>query len=218
MKPIPSLLLALAAFALSSCQTNPVAQYQKYDRPASLPTNPAAVSVKISTSKQMIYVLEHGKPLLVTPCNVGAGGSTPHGNFKIFNKTARKRANSHGWAHKGGNARQTKIDKKPPGWSFVGTPMPYWCEFKPNYGIHTGWVKHRPASHGCIRLHENIAPKFFRLVSVGTKVNIASSQPEDATLGSNIPRAIDAQPLPDYPASMFIGDGYFSRHLTPSFQ
>ncbi len=218
MKSTLLLLTSIALFALPSCQTNSVAKYQKYNRPASLPSNPAAVSVKISTSKQMIYVLEHGKPLLITPCNVGAGGSTPHGTFTILNKTARKRANSHGWAHSGSNARQTKISHKPPGWSFIGTPMPYWCEFKPNYGIHTGWVKHRPASHGCIRLHENIAPKFFRLVHVGTKVNIAHSQPEDATIGKGIPVAPDAGPLPDYPASMYIGDGYFSRHLTPSFE
>ncbi len=210
--------MSITVAIFSSCQSNNIAAYQAYDRPASLPTNPSAVKVKISTSKQLIYVIENDKALLVAPCNVGAGGSTPIGTFHIFNKTQFKRANSHGWAYNGSSARQTRISNKPAGWSFIGTPMPYWCEFKQNYGIHTGWVKHRASSHGCIRLHENIAPKFFRLVKVGTPVNIAHTQAEDATFGINIPLAPDAGPLPDYPASMYIGDGYFSRHKTPTFQ
>ena len=112
--------------------------------------------------------------------------------------------------------KQTYLSKRPAGWSFKGTPMPYWCEFKPAYGFHTGWVKHHPCTHGCIRMHENLAPKFFRLVSVGTPVSIAYSQPEDATYG-NIPLPPDSGPLPDYPGSMYVGDGYFTRHKTPKY-
>ena len=94
--------------------------------------------------------------------------------------------------------------------------MPYWCEFKSAYGFHTGWVKHTPCTHGCIRMHENLSPKFFRLVSNGTPVNISHSQPEDAQY-ANIPLPPDAGPLPDYPVSMYWGDGYFSRHKAPTF-
>lgn len=95
--------------------------------------------------------------------------------------------------------------------------MPYWCEFKPNYGFHTGWIKHHPCTHGCIRMHENLAPKFFRLVSVGTPVHIAYSQPEDSSYG-NLSLPPDAGPLPDYPTSMYTGNGYFKQHKSPSFQ
>jgi len=95
--------------------------------------------------------------------------------------------------------------------------MPYWTEFKSGYGFHTGWQKPYPCTHGCLRLHENVAPKFFRLVSVGTKVNIQTTQPEDATIGQGIKRAPDAGPLPDYPSSMYLGEGYFSRHKTPTY-
>src|SRR5205085_2449105 len=73
---------------------------------------------------------------------------------------------------------------------YVGYPMGYWCEFAPAYGFHQGFVHPSPRTHGCIRLHGEAAAKFFALVKIGTPVNIASSQPEDATLGSKVRRAV----------------------------
>lgn len=212
-----------AAVGLSSCAVNTepetgIAAYQAYDRPAKLPNNPRAVKVKVSLSKQRVYVMEGNDMLLVMPVSVGtAAKPTPRGNFRIYNKEARRRANTHGYAKKGDRITKTYLAKKPRGAAFKGTPMPYWSEFKPAYGFHTGWVKHTPCTHGCIRMHENLAPKFFRIISNGTPVNIAYRQAEDATHG-NIPLPPDAGPLPDYPVSMYWGDGYFSRHKTPTFQ
>lgn len=214
--------LASAAF-LPSCSNMPssggssLAAYHAYDRPAKLPSNPSAVRVKVSLSKQKVYVMEGSELLLAMPVSVGApGSSTPTGSFTIFNKEHKHRANTHGYAYSGNQIKQTFLAKKPAGWSFKGTPMPYWCEFKPNYGFHTGWIKHTPCTHGCIRMHENLAPKFFRLVKVGTPVNIAYSQPEDSTYG-NIPLPPDSGPLPDYNGSMYVGDGYFNQHKAPKF-
>lgn len=223
LKPAFLAAAALAAGALSSCTTTSsgsgsLAEYHAYDRPTKKPKNPSAVKVKVSLSKQRVYVMEGSEPLLVMPVSVGTPSSpTPRGNFTIYNKVEKKRANSHGYAYSGNAVRKTMLSSKPGGWSFKGTPMPYWCEFKANYGFHTGWVKHTPCTHGCIRMHENLAPKFFHLVKVGTPVNIAGSQPEDATLG-NIPLPPDAGPLPDYePMSMYVGNGYFTRHKAPKF-
>ncbi len=213
---------ALAGMLLSSCSITQkggtgLAAYHSYDRPTKLPSNPSNVTVKVSLAKQRTYVMEGSNVLLVMPVSVGAPGSpTPTGTFRIFNKEAMHRANTHGYAYKGNQTKQTFLAKKPSGWSFKGTPMPYWCEFKPNYGFHTGWIKHSPCTHGCIRMHENLAPKFFRLVKVGTPVSIARTQPEDSTLG-NIPLPPDSGPLPDYNGSMYTGDGYFSQHKAPSY-
>jgi len=221
-----ALILAVAASSvafMSSCTSVPssgsgLAAYQAYDRPTKLPTNPNNVRIKVSLSKQRTYVMEGSEILLAMPVSVGKPGSaTPSGNFRIFNKTAKRRANTHGYAVKGNSVKKVRLSDKPSGYSFKGTPMPYWAEFKPAYGFHTGWVKHTPCTLGCIRMHENLAPKFFRLIKVGTPVNIAYSQPEDATFG-NIPLPPDAGPLPDYPVSMYLGDGYFTRHKTPVFQ
>ncbi len=223
LKTTLALAAALAAAALTtSCTTSSggagLAAYQAYDRPTKLAKNPSAVRVKVSLSKQRTYVMEGSEVLLAMPVCVGAPGtSTPTGNFSIFNKEAKHRANTHGYAYKGNSVVKTMISKKPAGYSFTGTPMPYWCEFKANYGFHTGWLKHSPASHGCIRMHENLAPKFFNLVRSGTPVNIAYSQPEDSSVGS-IALPPDAGPLPDYAGTMYTGDGYFSRHKKPSYQ
>ncbi len=227
-----SLLLfaaALSAMVFSSCTNmstgsssgGSLGTYEAYDVPAKLPSNPSAVRVKVSLSKQLVYVMENGQPLMVMPVSVGEPATpTPSGSFRIFKKEHLHRANSHGYAYSGNQARKAKIGSKPAGWSFKGTPMPYWCEFKSNYGFHTGWVKHRPCSHGCIRMHQNASPKFFRLVSTGTPVSIAHTQPEDATLGANVKKPIDAGPLPDYTAQnslFYVGNDYFTKHKTPTY-
>ncbi len=210
-----------AATGFSSCSMNKpgggLSAYHAYDRPAKLPKNPSAVKVKVSLSKQRTYVMEGNEVLMVMPVSVGtASNPTPTGNFKIFNKEAKRRANTHGYAKNGNEFKQTYLNKKPSGWAFKGTPMPYWSEFKPAYGFHTGWVKHTPCTHGCIRMHENLSPKFFKLISVGTPVSIAYSQPEDAKY-ADIPLPPDAGPLPDYPVTSYYGDAYFSQHKAPKF-
>jgi len=214
--------VSTAAF-MSSCSTlssggGGLAAYQAYDRPTKMPKNPSNVRVKVSLSKQRTYVMEGSEVLLAMPVCVGAPGSTtPTGSFSMISKNAKYRANTHGYAYSGNQVKKTMLSSRPAGWSFKGTPMPFWCEFKPNYGFHTGWVKHTPGSHGCIRMHENLAPKFFQMVKIGTPVNIAYSQPEDATFG-NIPLPPDAGPLPDYAGSMYVGEGYFSQYKKPSYQ
>ncbi|MBC7980700.1 MAG: L,D-transpeptidase [Armatimonadetes bacterium] len=212
---------AVVAMGFSSCSMNKpgggLSSYHSYDRPTKMPGNRSAVKVKVSLSKQRVYVMEGSEMLLAMPVSVGAPGtSTPSGSFRIFKKEAKHRANSHGYAYSGNQVKKTMLSGKPGGWSFKGTPMPYWCEFKPNYGFHTGWVKHTPCTHGCIRMHENLSPKFYQLVSVGTPVNISYSQPEDEKWSSmSLPP--DAGPLPDYNPTMYTGDGYFSQHKAPKY-
>ncbi len=217
-------LILFSVAALSSCTGNrttlesSLAAYQSYDRPAKLPQNPANVHVKVSLGRQRAYVMEGNEMLLVMPVGVGTEDTpTPSGNFTITRKQRFRRSDTHGYAWQGGDIRRTYRNKKPPGWSFKGTPMPYWCEFQPSLGFHTGWVRHHPSTDGCIRMHENLAPKFFQLVSVNTPVHIALSQPEDSTHG-RIPLPPDAGPLPDHPPSFHLGDGYFSLHKTPVYQ
>ena len=96
--------------------------------------------------------------------------------------------------------------------------MGYWCEFSPAYGFHQGYVWPVPRSHGCIRLHKNVASKFFALVHSGTPVNIADTQPEDATIGANVQRPTDyqdADPAPSYTASDRVFDSPPGGGLTP---
>ena len=211
------LLLPLLLPVACSNTGSGVAAYQAYDRPATLPSNPDDVRVKVSLKRQRVYVMEGGRMLLAMPVSVGKPSSpTPQGNFRIMSKKRDYRANTHGFATNGQIMHQTYLHKRPSGWAWKGTPMPYWCEFKTAYGFHTGWVKHYPCTHGCIRMHENLAPKFYRLVKVGTPVSIRSTQPEDDRY-ADMPLPPDAGPLPDYDSTMYWGDGYFSRHKMPTY-
>ena len=46
--------------------------------------------------------------------------------------------------------------------------MPFWQEWKPAYGMHWGFVKPYPCTHGCIRLPMKAAAKIFAMTRVGT--------------------------------------------------
>jgi hypothetical protein len=196
--------LALALSLLGGCVTpvgtnpNPVA-YK--------PKNPSNVQVKVSLSKQQVYVMEGDQPLLVAATCVGVPGKpTPTGTFHVTTKIAHKRSASYGFYAKGGTWVPAKAGAG--SGAYVGYPMPYWVEFAPQYGFHLGCVWPVPHSHGCLRLHKNVAPKFYALVHEGTPVNIAVSQPEDQTIGKSVPRPVDfADPDPD--ASILCSDRVF---------
>lgn len=221
MKKPLFLALALACAGLfSSCQPTGLGAYDAYDLPATKPVNPNNVRVKVSTSNQMAYVLEGNKPLLVMPVSVGTSSTpTPKGNFTIYSKQENRRAQTHGYFdHGNGKYTGGYLRNKPAGTKFIGTPMPYWSEFASGYGFHTGWMKPRPCTHGCLRMHLNVAPKFFALIKEGTPLNIASSQPEDRTIGRNVPRPPDASPLPNFPKSYLVTNKIYKRHKAPTFK
>ena len=160
----------------------------KFDPPAHRPRNPAAVRVKLSTGAQRVYVVEGDRVLLSTPCSVGtASDPTPMGNFRIYSKQATRR-------------RQSQPD--------AGYPMAYWMEFKPAYGMHWGFVKPYPCTHGCVRMPMKSAAKVFAMVPQGAPLNIAHSQPEDATHGRSLP-VIDDGPLPNPPRSYLLSPQFF---------
>ncbi|MEM7388163.1 MAG: L,D-transpeptidase [Verrucomicrobiota bacterium] len=227
-------LAGLLAVALPSCASSPsgapkkgpggslAAQYNSYDTTAYRPKNPSNVRVKVSLQNQMVYVMEGSQPLLVTPTCAGtASNPTPKGNFRLGSKVKNRRSNSYGFFINSATNQvvPAKRSKRPSGsgWTYKGAPLGYWCPLssKPAYGFHSGWVHPMPKSHGCLRLHKNIAPKFFDIVRAGTRVNIANTQPEDATIGRNIPRPPSPASLPDDPPSVSLTDLAFANNGSP---
>lgn len=216
MKKLSYLLMAALAVLLPGCEHFRSKTYEQkptglatgYPTPgfdtsyyvkAYRPTNPNNVRVKVSLANQAIYVMEGDRPLMVAACTVGTSATpTPRGNFKINSKQKFRR-------------KVTQPSR--------GYPMGYWCEFKnAAYGIHAGWVHNHPRSHGCIRLHFNAAPKFFNLVRVGTPLNIAYSQPEDATLGQNIRRPRDGvETVKEFPPHILGTNEVFNLYKGPLF-
>jgi len=190
----PTRLLALAALALglTACQTTKVAHGPhsfSFDPPVKQPTNPSAVKVKLSTGAQRLYVVEGNEVLLATPVTVGKASSpTPMGDFTIYSKQERRRRVSQ------------------PG---AGYPMTYWMEFKPAYGMHWGFVKPVPATHGCVRMPLKAAQKVFALVRPGTPIQVAKSQPWDESHGKHLPHLDDSR-LPDPPDSYMMSTQVFA--------
>lgn len=188
-RSLKALAFAGLALALSNCATAKKGNYSlNFDPPAKAVKNPANVRVKLSTGAQRVYVMEGNEVLLATPCSVGTASSpTPAGNFTIYSKVAnRRRASSPG----------------------AGYPMTFWMEFKSAYGMHWGWVKPYPCTHGCVRLPIKSAQKIFSMVRSGTPLNIASSQPEDATIGKTLP-VLDDSSLADPPDSYMMSNKVF---------
>ncbi len=213
-------LFAASALALTSCQTM-VTKKDDYDVPAHRPANPNNVTIKVSLNTQMIYVMEGNRPLLVTATSVGTPANpTPRGSFRVYNKIEHKRSGSYGFGvpRNGAAIYACKSSQVRSGDRYVGFPMAYWVEFSPAYGFHSGYVWNIPRSHGCLRLHPNVAPKFWALAKMGTPINIAYTQPEDATLGANAPRPGPEHYLaPDPPASHLISSSVFQKPTTPIF-
>jgi L,D-transpeptidase catalytic domain len=185
------LAVAALAFGLSNCagsKTSSSNYSTTFDPPMQQPTNPSAVKVKLSVAAQRVYVVEGSRVLLATPCSVGtAAAPTPKGNFTIYSKQAhRRRVSSPG----------------------AGYPMTYWMEFSPAYGMHWGFVKPFPCTHGCVRLPIKSAQKIFSLVRTGTPLNISTTQPEDATVGRTLP-LLDDSKMPDPPDSYMLSPKVF---------
>jgi hypothetical protein len=200
-----ALAAACAAVALTGCQTMSV--NAPYNPPAHRPHDPSAVRVKVSLQNQAVYVLEGDRPLLVAATCVGLPGKgTPTGNFHVTEKIATKRSGSYGFSVNGNNIRPCESGNATG--RYVGYPMAWWVGFYPAYGFHQGYVWPIPRTHGCLRLHKTVAPKFYALVKIGTPINIAHSQPEDATLGKNLQRPTDYKD-PDPPAAFMVSPAVF---------
>ncbi|MGI9089365.1 MAG: L,D-transpeptidase [Chthoniobacterales bacterium] len=209
-----SLLGAIAlAGLLSSCETGGVAG-GPYRVVAHRPHSPGDVRVKVSLSKQNVYVMEGDRCLMAVATTVGiADKPTPKGNFHIYSKQEHKRSGSYGFRVQGDRIVPAEAGKNIPG-RYVGYPMGYWCEFSPAYGFHQGYVHPRPRSHGCLRLKGEAAAKFYALVKTGTPVNIAEAQPEDFTFGREVQRLDDSK-TPDPPNKVSISDAAFSKPAEP---
>ena len=203
-------LLILFLFGLLNlvgCNSTNVGTY--YDSPAYRPSNPDRVRVKVSLKNSAIYVMEEDKPLLVTATCIGKKESpTPSGSFRAYNRLPRKRSNTYGFHVNSSEIIPGRRDETPSGFRYVGYPMPYWVEFKSGYGFHSGYVHPIPKTHGCLRINQNVAPKFFALVRSGTPIEIKESFPEDSTIGKKIRRPQDYKD-PDPARSYLISDKYF---------
>ena len=211
------LAAAVLAVLLTSCETGKVSPGGPYHVTAYKPTDPSKVRVKVSLSKQNVYVMEGDRSLMAVACSVGIPSKpTPSGSFTIYRKEEDKRSGSYGFRVQGDRVVAAEAGSSIPG-RYVGYPMGFWCEFAPAYGFHQGFVHPTPRTHGCIRLKGEAAAKFYALVHNGTPVSIATTQPEDATIGSKVQRVDDSR-APDPDPHLMVTSAAFQKPSGPLLQ
>jgi lipoprotein-anchoring transpeptidase ErfK/SrfK len=116
----------------------------------------AGVVVRVSKSRQMMYVYVDGALEYAWPVSTARGGySTPSGTY-----------------------RPTAFDRFHRSSKYHNSPMPHSIFFQGGYAIHGSYdVGHlgSPASHGCIRLHPEHASELYGLVrsSGGTRIVVS---------------------------------------------
>jgi ankyrin repeat protein len=111
---------------------------------------PDRLRLEISLALQRVALVKNGVPVYRTQCSTGRPGySTKRGEFVITNKERYHRS------------------------TIYHVDMPYFMRLSClDFGMHAGYVPNRPASHGCIRLPEEAARKFFSELPVGTLVTV----------------------------------------------
>jgi lipoprotein-anchoring transpeptidase ErfK/SrfK len=135
------------------------------------------VAISIDLTDQHAYLLQGGQLMLTAPVSTGREGyDTPAGNYRVIQKDIDHRSSIYGAYVRDGMIVQENVDARkdprPPDSTFVGAPMPYFLRIIGGIGLHAGYLPGYPASHGCIRMPESKAIRFFEAAKVGTLVTI----------------------------------------------
>ena len=174
MKPIGRLTILLAiTLCLGACGT--VTDFVKSNLPDSHTGRP---SVVVRLRQQRAFLFKGNALVADAAISTGREGyATPLGNFRVIRKDHDHRSGLYG-DYVDSNNRIVKAnvdvrkDRRPRGSHYLGTPMPYFVEFTPGFGLHAGNLPGYPASHGCVRLSYWNARRFFNAVRIGTRVSI----------------------------------------------
>jgi len=133
-------------------------------------------SIVVSLREQEAYLYRGGYRIASSHISSGREGyRTPTGRFKIIRKDEGHHSSVYGdYVDASGKVVKANVDSRsdnrPPYSHFVGTPMPYFLEFSPGYGLHQGYLPGVPASHGCIRMPYWKARQFYSIAHIGTPV------------------------------------------------
>jgi lipoprotein-anchoring transpeptidase ErfK/SrfK len=138
----------------------------------------APAALVIDLSEQRVYFYKGEELIGESKCSSGKNGfETPPGDYKVMQKNKDHVSNLYGnFVDIEGTVTQRDVDmskmKVPEGMTFAGAKMPYFQRFTGGYGLHSGNVPNRRASHGCVRLPRIMAERFYAHTSVGTPVTV----------------------------------------------
>ncbi|MGH8046880.1 MAG: L,D-transpeptidase family protein [Chthoniobacterales bacterium] len=138
---------------------------------------PDTTRVYVSLDKQRAYLLVGDEVAIDSPISSGKrAGMTPKGSYTVLEKDPDHRSSVYG-AFCNGRGEivragvSTRIDSAPSGTHYVGAPMKWFMRLtNEGVGMHVGILPGYPASHGCVRMPEEMAKMFYDRVKIGTPV------------------------------------------------
>ncbi|MFK7910226.1 MAG: L,D-transpeptidase family protein [Akkermansiaceae bacterium] len=136
-----------------------------------------AAKIRINRAEQKAYFYKGGTLVGVSPISSGdAKHRTPAGTFRVTQKSPDHKSSLYGVIKNRQTGEiinknaDTRKHKAGPGEVFVNAPMPNFLRFNYGIGMHTGFLPGYPASHGCVRMPDYMARKFFENAKLGTPV------------------------------------------------
>jgi lipoprotein-anchoring transpeptidase ErfK/SrfK len=139
---------------------------------------PGPSRIVISLGEQKAFFYKGGKLVGVSALSTGdSEHPTPAGRYAIQQKDMWHQSSQYGdYVDDSGNVIMQNIDRnadpKPPGARFDGANMHFFMRFTRGIGMHAGYLPGYPASHGCVRMPQDMAETFFHNVSIGTPVEV----------------------------------------------
>lgn len=134
-------------------------------------------SIRINRREQRAYFYKGSTLVGVSRISTGKEGhDTPPGRYKVTQKSKDHRSNLYGIIRDKATGQvlnddaDSRKDKVPPGAEFVGAPMWNFLRFTGGIGMHTGYLPGYNASHGCVRMPDSMAKKFYENSELGTPV------------------------------------------------
>ena len=138
--------------------------------------------VEIDLSRQTAYLIRGRGVVMQSPISSGRYGHlTEPGSFKVIEKERSHHSSIYGKIVDGYGrtvVADADVDMRVPrGCKFVPAPMPWFMRFHGADGMHAGYLPGYPASHGCVRMPEELAVAFYNAVDVGTPVTVFGRTP-----------------------------------------
>jgi len=138
--------------------------------------------VEIDLQQQSAYLIRGRQVVMQSPISSGRYGHlTETGSFKVIEKERNHHSSIYGKivdSYGRTVIADADVDMRVPrGCKFVPAPMPWFMRFHGGDGLHAGYLPGYPASHGCVRMPEQLAVAFFNAVEVGTPVQVFGRTP-----------------------------------------
>lgn len=133
--------------------------------------------IRIVRAEQKAYFYKDEVLVGMTPISTGNDKHpTPAGSFQVTEKDIDYESKTYGIIKNKitdevvNNNADFRIHKPGPNEIAVRAPMPFFMRFNHGIGMHTGFLPGYAASHGCVRMPEQMASKFFENAELGTPV------------------------------------------------